>query len=59
MTKFSLLPAEITSSLHRDFQNKKPKTELESLTGFLVNEANLLCIKVPVFSKMYQNLKDN
>lgn len=58
MTKFSLLPAEITSSLHRDFQNKKPKTELEALTGFLVNEANLLGIKTPVFSKMFQNLKN-
>ena len=54
--KFKSLPPEITSSLHRDFQNKTSKTELESLTGYVVNESLKLNIEAPLFNQMYLEL---
>lgn len=50
------LPYEATSSMHRDYQNKKQKTEVESLTGYVVREGKKLNIETPVFSHQYKQL---
>lgn len=51
----SKMPAEVTSSMHTDFQ-KGHKTEVESLTGYVVREANELDIPVPLYQLMYERL---
>jgi 2-dehydropantoate 2-reductase len=33
------MPYEVTSSMHRDYLNQKRQTEVESLTGYIVREA--------------------
>lgn len=51
-------PAGVTSSMHFDFQNNKPITELESLTGYVVNEGRKLNIATPTFLMMYNALQN-
>jgi len=48
-------PPESTSSMHNDFK-KKGKTELETLTGFVVREAERLNLSVPVYQRLYREL---
>lgn len=55
-SKLKTLPYTATSSMHSDFINKKSKTELESLTGYVISESEKYGLKAPVFEKMYQNL---
>lgn len=50
-------PAESTSSMHSDFQ-KKGKTELETLTGYVVRESKLLNLSASVYEKLYEELKE-
>lgn len=57
LLKLKNLPFEATSSMHSDFRNKKPNTEIESLTNFVILEGEKLQISTPMFVKMYQNLK--
>jgi len=54
--KLSLLPYESTSSMHLDFKKNKT-TELDSLTGYIVNLGNDLGIRTPVYEKMYSELR--
>jgi 2-dehydropantoate 2-reductase len=51
-----LLPYEATSSMHRDFLNLKPKTEVESLTGYVVSLGEKYGIETPTFIKAYSKL---
>lgn len=51
----SLLP-ETTSSMYNDFQ-KGNKTELDSLTGYVVRLGNELNIATPCYEKMFAGLK--
>ncbi len=51
-----LLPYETTSSMHRDYQNLKRNTEVETLTGYIVREGQKLGIEVPAFAKAYRQL---
>jgi len=44
-----------TSPMHPDFQNHR-KTELDTLTGYIVNEAEKLHLDVPVMQRMYRAL---
>ncbi len=53
----SSMPIETTTSMHSDFQNEKNKTELESLTGYVVNEGLLNHVELVIFKKMYTKLK--
>lgn len=48
--------SEITSSMHSDFQ-KKGKTELESLTGFVVKEAESLGLAALNYQSLYAELR--
>jgi 2-dehydropantoate 2-reductase len=52
----SSLPKDASTSMHKDFKNSK-KTELEALSGYLVNEAKRLNINIPQISKIYAKLK--
>lgn len=49
------LPYEATSSMQADFVNKR-QTELETLTGYVVMQAERQGIQLPSYSKMYELL---
>lgn len=46
-----------TSSLQRDFQICKKQTELETFSGYIVQEAKRLGVSIPISEEMYQELK--
>lgn len=52
----SRLPAGATSSMNSDFLAKK-QTELETLTGFVVRSAQKHHLEVPLYNKIYEELK--
>lgn len=54
--KLRKLPFESTTSMHSDFK-KGGRTELESLTGYVIREAKKLHIAVPVYELMYEDLR--
>ena len=51
-----LLPYKSTSSMHRDYQNLKQKTEVETLTGYVVRAGRELGIETPSFTRVYNQL---
>lgn len=51
------LPFDSTSSMHRDYQNMKLNTEVETLTGYVVRSGKDLNIETPVFNKAFHHLK--
>ena len=56
--KFSHVHADnATSSLQRDFQICKKQTELETFSGYIVQEAKRLGVSIPLSEEMYQGLK--
>ncbi len=52
----SMLPEDTTTSMHLDFQRQR-RTELDTLTGYIVNEAKKLQVDVPLMEKIYASLK--
>lgn len=54
--KLKSLPYETTSSMHRDFQQKRHLTEIQSLTGYVITEAIKLKIETPTYLKLYSKL---
>ena len=50
------LPAEASTSMHLDFQHCH-RTELETLTGYVVREGQSLGVAVPQTARMYHALK--
>jgi 2-dehydropantoate 2-reductase len=54
---FEKLPVGTTTSMHRDFQAKK-NTEVDTLTGIVVELAHKHGIAVPLYSKVYNELKN-
>ncbi len=52
----STLPEDATTSMHLDFQHQR-KTELDTLTGYIVNEAKRLQVDVPLMQRIYALLK--
>lgn len=52
------LPYETTSSMHTDLLNHKSVTELESLTGYVVKEAQKYKVPVPEYTRVYKGLKE-
>ncbi len=56
MSKYASLPFETTTSMHSDFRSGKTKTEIESLTGYVVREVEVFGIEVPMFEKCYNSL---
>jgi 2-dehydropantoate 2-reductase len=57
LNKMMELPFETTSSMHRDFKKGK-NTEVDSLTGYVVNAGKKLNTPVPTFEMMYKTLKN-
>lgn len=58
LSHYRSLPFDATSSMHRDFESKKPKTELDSITGYIVKEGKKLGVQTPLFEKIYIDLQD-
>ncbi len=56
LEKIKKAPSSSTSSMHADFA-KKGRTELETLTGFVVKESQKLSLSVPTYEKLYNELK--
>jgi len=54
--KIKALPYHNTTSMHNDFK-KGGKTELESLTGYIIKQAEKYNITLPVYKKLYEELK--
>ena len=52
----SKMPYESTTSMHTDFKNGK-RTEVESLTGYVVRAGQEYHIPTPVYEMMYEHLK--
>ena len=53
--RVKIAPPESTSSMHSDFM-KKGKTELETLTGYVVREAKFLNVTTPIYERLYEDL---
>jgi 2-dehydropantoate 2-reductase len=49
------LPPEVTSSMHTDFSSGK-RAELQSLVGYVVEQAKELNVPTPVYDKIYGEL---
>lgn len=56
LTKMATLPYSTTSSMHSDFQ-RKGRTELESLTGYVVRAAKAAGISSKMYELVYGRLK--
>lgn len=56
MQHYKTLPYDATSSMHRDYLNFKPQTELNSLTGYVVRQAAQLNVETPIFNSTYTYL---
>ena len=54
--KMETFPYEATSSMHSDFK-KGSKTEVDSLTGYVVRLGKELNVATPLYEKMYNQLK--
>jgi 2-dehydropantoate 2-reductase len=54
--KLKSLPKDATTSMHRDFK-KGGRTELESLTGYVIREAKRMNVPVPTYEMIYERLK--
>ena len=57
LDRMASLPYESTTSMHTDFKNGK-KTELSSLTVYVINLGKELNIPTPAFEKMLQGIND-
>jgi 2-dehydropantoate 2-reductase len=56
LRKLSAFPDKATTSMHSDFQKNVNKTELESITGYVVREGERLGLEVPTYQRMYEGL---
>jgi 2-dehydropantoate 2-reductase len=56
LTKMKALPYDTTSSMHSDFKGGKGKTELESLTGYVVSESEKHNLSQKMYPNMYEYL---
>ncbi len=52
----SSLPEGASTSMHLDFQNNR-QTELDALSKYIVDEAELLHVNVPVMKNIYEKLR--
>jgi len=53
---FDSAPSDSTTSMHSDFLSNKGKTEVESLTGYVVKESEKYQLPCPTYQKMYSYL---
>ncbi|HEY1045919.1 MAG TPA: 2-dehydropantoate 2-reductase [Bacteroidia bacterium] len=57
MNRLKTLPFENTSSMHSDYKNHKPQTELNTLTGYVIDEGKKYNIETTVYEKVFNGLK--
>lgn len=57
ITRLQSMPFEATSSMHFDYQNNKPLTEIESLTNYVIKQGEQYGLETPVFKGMYEGLR--
>ncbi len=57
LAKLKALPFEATSSMHSDFQANRLTNELESLTGYVINEGRKYNLETPTYMKTYAELQ--
>jgi 2-dehydropantoate 2-reductase len=57
LNRLKSLPFETTSSMHTDYLNHKSITELQSLTGYVVEEGKKNKLATPMYDQMYSSLK--
>ncbi len=57
LNRLKSLPFETTSSMHTDFLNHKPVTELQSLTGYVVEEGRNYNLLMATYDKTFAELK--
>ncbi len=55
---FNSAPEDSTASMHSDFRSNKGKTEVESLTGYVVKEGLKYGLHLVNYPKMYSYLSD-
>jgi 2-dehydropantoate 2-reductase len=56
LNKLKSLPYEATSSMHSDFKNKKVKTELETLTAYVLRNGEKFDLDLSTYKLMYKEL---
>jgi 2-dehydropantoate 2-reductase len=54
--KYEKSPADSTSSMYRDFESHPERTEVDSLTHYVVREGERLGIKVPKYQMLFSGL---
>lgn len=52
-----MMPNNFTTSMHSDFK-RGSRTEIESLTGYVIREAKALGIEIPTYQFMYKGLTE-
>lgn len=52
-----MMPGNSTTSMHSDFKHGN-RTEIETLTGYVIREADALGIEVPTYKFMYKGLTE-
>lgn len=57
VNKFNALKPGAQTSMQSDYVTNKPKIELESLTGYVVRNAERLGIETPTYNKIYEEIK--
>lgn len=57
MQKLRALPFDTTSSMQRDFQKSDTRTELETITGYIVRAGQKLNVPTPTFNIAYNELR--
>lgn len=57
LTRLKALPFETTTSMHSDFKSGKSQNESDSLTGYVIREAERLNLETPVYEQLYTKLK--
>ncbi len=55
--KIKKLPYATTSSMHSDLKNGNSLTELEALTGYVVEKGKIYDVPTPTYDLMYKKLK--
>jgi len=58
ISRMKSLNYEATSSMHSDFINKRPATEIESLMGYIVHEGFKHKISIPTYERIYEEMTE-
>ncbi len=56
ISRLKAIPGESTTSMHSDFLSNREQTELNVMTGYMVEQGKLLSVPVPYYKLMYNAL---